>query len=148
MNWTFQYWHPESRLGDPVRILFDTPDGPVERTFELAGICHYSSGFTDSEFILPESVLSEICPYDLTNTCEITVDAAQKETAYETLQSLADTDGRFVSDTYEDFVAQWESVTSFISLAVTVAAVQLILTFAVTKSFRRTSLIERVRYSE
>ncbi len=248
VNWTFQYWHPESRLGDPVRILFDTPDGPVERTFELAGICHYSSGFTDSEFILPESVLSEICPYDLTNTCEITVDAAQKETAYETLQSLADTDERFVSDTYEDFVAQWESVTSFISLAgyafliilgaigvmnlvntminsvytrkhelgilqavgmserqltrmmqmeglfytlctlilslglgrlagyaaflyarseglmnitvfhypflqavlltVTVATVQLVLTFAVTKSFRRTSLIERVRYSE
>ena len=133
-------------------------------------------------------MLAEICPYDLTNTCEITVDAAQKETAYETLQSLADTDERFVSDTYEDFVAQWESVTSFISLAgyafliilgaigvmnlvntminsvytrkhelgilqavllaVTVAAVQLILTFAVTKSFRRTSLIERVRYSE
>ena len=33
-------------------------------------------------------------------------------------------------------------------LTVTVATVQLVLTFAVTKSFRRTSLIERVRYSE
>ena len=35
-------------------------------------------------------VLEDICPYNLTDTCEITVDPDSKDDAYAALQAMAD----------------------------------------------------------
>ena len=116
-NRTLQVWYPDCRIGDPIRIVFYTGEYSFEKTFELAGFCRFSPGFVGTQFALPQSVLSELCPGNLTKTCEITVDPARKDTAYGALQELADSNPLFEAENYEYYLAQWESVTSVIRVA-------------------------------
>lgn len=116
-NRTLQVWYPDCHIGDSIRIVFDTGEGSFEKTFKLVGFCRFSPGFVGTQFALPQSVLSELCPGNLTKTCEITVDPARKDTAYDALQELADSSSFFEADNYEHYLAQWESVTSVIRVA-------------------------------
>lgn len=116
-KWSFAVFYPETEVGDPIRICFDTPDGPVEKTFTLVGICRYSEGFSGSLFVLPQEVMEQICPYNLTDTCDITVNPAHKDAAYAEIQELADFSELFILDTYEEFLDTWDGTMSFISFA-------------------------------
>lgn len=111
------HWYPELNIGSPIRIQFYTPDGITERTFKLAAIGNFSSGFAPANLILPESVLEDICPYDLTERLEITVNSEKKEQAYEQLQAMADSSEYLVTDNYEDRLKTWESTMALMSLA-------------------------------
>lgn len=111
------HWYPELNIGSPIRIQFYTPDGMTERTFKLAAIGNFSSGFAPANLILPESVLEDICPYDLTERLEITVNSEKKEQAYEQLQAMADSSEYLVTDNYEDRLKTWESTMALMSLA-------------------------------
>lgn len=113
----YLHWYPELKIGDPIRISFRTADGMAERTFRLAAFGDFPMGLSSASLILPTSVLESICPYNITETCEITVDPDEKDTAYDALQDLADTSAYLTTSSYEESLSQWESATALMGLA-------------------------------
>lgn len=114
---SYLHWYPDLKIDDPIRISFRTGDGMIERTFRLAAFGDFSSGLSSASLILPTPVLENICPYNITETCEITVAPDQKDAAYQALQALADTSDYLSTSNYEERVSQWESATALMSLA-------------------------------
>ena len=117
MDNTLLHWYPDLKIGDPIRISFDTAYGTVEKTFRLAAMAEFPRGFASGRFILPTSVLADICPYNITDTCEITVEPDSKEDAYTALQALADSNPYLSTNSYEECLSAWESSMAIISLA-------------------------------
>ena len=117
MDTALLHWYPDLKIGDPIRISFDTADGPVEKTFRLAAMAEFSRGLASGRFILPTSVLEDICPYNLTDTCEITVDPDSKDDAYAALQAMADLNPYLSTNSYEECLSSWESSMAIISFA-------------------------------
>ena len=117
-NRTLQVWYPDCHIGDSIRIVFDTGEGSFEKTFELVGFCRFSPGFVrDPVCPSPERPVRAVSRKPLRKTCEISVDPARKDTAYDALEELAGSNPFFETDNYEHYLAQWENVTSVIRVA-------------------------------
>lgn len=126
------HWYPELNIGSPIRIQFYTPDGITERTFKLAAI-----GMSEKQLVR----------------------MMQMEGLFYTAGTLIVSLGLGSIAGYLVFLyAKAErmlNITTFhypvlpaILLSVAVAVIQLFLTYGISKSFRRSSLIDRIRYSE
>lgn len=126
------HWYPKLNIGSPIRIQFYTPDGITERTFRLAAI-----GMSEKQLVR----------------------MMQMEGLFYTAGTLIVSLGLGSIAGYLVFLyAKAErmlNITTFhypvlpaILLSVAVAVIQLFLTYGISKSFRRSSLIDRIRYSE
>lgn len=116
MNDVILHWAPELKVGDSVQMELEVGDDRISRTFEIAAMGKYGSGFSGMDFILPKSVLQEISPYNLNFICEIEVQEEQKETAYPMLQSLADSTGYMRTESFEGILDEWERSMDMISV--------------------------------
>lgn len=102
------YWFPDLKVGDSLHMSLNVGNEQIEKNFEIGAIGSYDSSLSRSSFYLPQSVLEELNPNNLNYTLEITVDPAKKNTAYQELQTLADTSEYLIAESYEEHLHQWE----------------------------------------
>lgn len=116
MNQRLQHWFPELTAGSQVKLLLETEQGPVERTFEIAAVGAYPSGICTGNFLLPAEALGLFTQADLSQTLVITVDKEQKEEAFQVLDAMAQISPYLATDTYDTHLQTWESGMGIIAL--------------------------------
>lgn len=113
-------WFPEIRQGDQVRMELETPEGPVEKTFEIAAVGDYPSSVSWANFLLPASVLGEITDANLNDSCVIWLEKgmskAQRQETITALEDLAKEDPYLVTDSYEKHLENWETATKIMTV--------------------------------
>ena len=113
-------WFPELKLGDAVRMELETPEGTVERTFEIAAVGEYPSAVSWSNFLLPDSVLAKITGADLNDICVIRLEEGIGQTgrqeAYTKLENLAKTSPYLTTDSFEKHVETWETAVTVMTV--------------------------------
>ena len=113
-------WFPELKLGDAVRMELETPEGTVERTFEIAAVGEYPSAVSGSNFLLPDSVLAKITGADLSDICVIRLEEGIGQTgrqeAYTKLENLAKASPYLTTDSFEKHVETWETAVTVMTV--------------------------------
>ena len=113
-------WFPELKLGDAVRMELETPEGTVERTFEIAAVGEYPSAISWSNFLLPDSVLAKITGADISDICVIRLEEGIGQTgrqeAYTNLENLAKTSVYLTTDSFEKHVETWETAVTVMTV--------------------------------
>ena len=109
------HWFPELQQGDSILMELETSTGSVEKIFEIAAIGDYASAISWNSFVLPTSVLEEIAGENLSKSCTITLEnklsSDRKQDVFKQLESLANENKYFVTDSYEKHLATWETAT-------------------------------------
>ena len=116
MNQRLQHWFPDLTAGSQVKLLLETEQGPVERTFEIAAVGAYPSGICGGNFLLPAESLARFTSANLSQTLVITVDKEQKEEAFQALDAMAQISPYLATDTYDTHLQTWESGMGIIAL--------------------------------
>ena len=115
MHRRLQRWFPDLTAGSRVKLLLETDQGPVEKTFEIAAVGDYPSGISSGNFLLPQEAFAQFTPANLSQTLVITVDKGQKEAAFQTLDTLAQTSPYLDTDTYDAHLETWKSGTGIMA---------------------------------
>lgn len=115
MHRRLQHWFPDLTAGSRVQLLLETDQGPVEKTFEIAAVGDYPSGISSGNFLLPQEAFAQFIPANLSQTLVITVDKGQKEAAFQTLDTLAQTSPYLATDTYDAHLETWKSGTGIMA---------------------------------
>ena len=87
----------------------------MEKTFEIAAVGDYPSGISSGNFLLPQEAFAQFTPANLSQTLVITVDKDQKEAAFQTLDTLAQTSPYLATDTYDAHLETWKSGTGIMA---------------------------------
>lgn len=115
MSDTMQHWFPALRQGDQVRMELETPNGSVEKTFEIAAVGNYPSAVSEANFLLPASVLKKITDAELNDTCVIWLEKglneAQRQETLTVLENLVKENPYLAHDSYEEHLENWKTFT-------------------------------------
>lgn len=113
-------WFPEVKQGDSVRLELETPEGTVEKTFEIAAAGEYASAVSRANFLLPDSVLEEFTDANLNDTCVIWLEeglsAAGRQEVFTELETLAKESPYLATDNYEKHLENWETATTVMTV--------------------------------
>lgn len=114
------HWFPELKAGDSVRLELETPEGAVEKTFEIAAVGEYASAVSWANFLLPDSVLEEFTDANLNDTCVIWLEeglsAAGRQEVFTELETLAKESPYLATDSYEKHLENWETATTVMTV--------------------------------
>lgn len=113
----FLNWFPEVKVGDVMNMILFIGDKEIKKSFEIAAIADYPIGFSDTNFILPSSVIEELSEYNTTHSYEITVSADQAEEVGEKLKEFAENHEIVILDSYEDKLEEWDGSMNLLSAA-------------------------------
>ncbi len=112
----FLRWFPNVKIGDYITMTLYNGEEEIQKTFEIAAVGDYSYAFTGgSSFVLPSSVIEDICYNNMVYSYEITVNKEEISEAGTQLQSIVDNQKMLKMNSYEAMVAEWENAMDVMS---------------------------------
>lgn len=115
---SFLHWHPETKVGDTIKMIIENGSDTIDREFVIAAIGDYSNALThNSEFVLPSSVIETMCDNNMTYSYEITADEKMYDKVKINLKTLIDSQEFLLLDDYKSEVKTWENTMGFMSKA-------------------------------
>jgi len=101
------------KTGDKVHLLIEDGDEVVKREFKIAAVTDAPYGLTGNGFILPSSVLEDICENDVTDDFYIFTEKGKAGSVAEAVKQLTDGQEFLQMDTWKDAYAQAEKSIGF-----------------------------------
>ncbi|MCB7520262.1 FtsX-like permease family protein [[Clostridium] hylemonae] len=101
------------KTGDKVHLLIEDGDEVVKREFKIVAVTDAPYGLTGNGFILPSSVLEDICENDVTDDFYIFTEKGKAGSVAEAVKQLTDGQEFLQMDTWKDAYAQSEKSIGF-----------------------------------
>lgn len=109
-------WSPDWKVGSMIRMIVQDGEKEIPMEFQVAAIAdppvslyHYSA------FMLPSSVLEEICSNNQTNSLSIAVEKEKLNPVEESLRAITDENPFLKLHTFEETKKEQEELTAFLS---------------------------------
>lgn len=109
-------WSPDWKVGSMIRMIVQDGEKEIPMDFQVAAIAdppvslyHYSA------FMLPSSVLEEICSNNQTNRFSIAVEKEKLNPVEESLRAITDENPFLKLHTFEETKKEQEELTAFLS---------------------------------
>lgn len=126
LNDVFFHWFPEwDGLGENIKIRFYNGSKWVEKEFEVAAVAHMPAGLSRyNSFVLPQSVVEEICDYDMVDIWWVAADSGSLKEVGEQLKSLVESSKYLAMESFQEELAfQKEQMNLFNAMAYVFLAV-------------------------
>ncbi len=108
------HWAPQWKVGDTLRMILETGDGPVEKSFEIAAIANAPDGMLHyCNFLLPKEIVDELGGYPMDYFWYVDTEKNQTKNVENQLRTILKDHDILQLQTYEEEVAYNEKISGF-----------------------------------
>jgi ABC-type antimicrobial peptide transport system permease subunit len=114
----FLYWYPEVEIGAQLHLTLYDGDKEIAKTYEIAAIGEYDQSLLPDDFLLPSSVIDNLCDNNMTYSYDIWVDQSKKVKINDELVNLIKDKENLEMKSLDEVYEMWKNTLSITSQAI------------------------------